>query len=120
MDAATQALTLGPFGVAAVLLAISLIVFHTDRSASIAQRLLCSTHGAAFAAQLIVIPARAWLPSLDTGALALVMYVALTGGLLSTAASLYDSKLPRRWRLIHVATIGYGALANIYAYQALV
>lgn len=119
MDALVQFLHVSPLLVAVILIVISALYFRAGRNLSAQERVLKSAHGVLLSAQLAPVLARDLLTPAYGGWLVFVFYGALFVGLAAVVYSLRGLARPWYFHVLHVVTIFYAALANVYGYQAL-
>ena len=112
-------LHVGPLGVALILFAVSGLYFRAGRDEPVLRRVLASSHGVILLFQMAPVTARDVLPSIQGAWLGSMLWWPLLLGLVAVAYSLLYSG--RRWAFhsVHVVTLIYAGLANVYGYQAL-
>ena len=115
-----ELLHFGPLGVALILVAISALYFRAGRDQPITRRVLASSHGAILLLQMTPVVARDVIPNAQGDWLDLMLWVPLMLGLLAIAYSLFRSGRRRGFHTVHIVTVMYAALANVYGYQAMV
>ena len=120
MDDPFQVLHVGPIGVAVILLAISAIYFCAGRDQPMARRFLKSSHGVLLLFQMTPIIARDFLSGVHGDWVTDIYYGSLVFGLIAAAYSVRHFARPWYFHSLHVFTVLYGALANIYGWQAIV
>ncbi len=114
-----QFLYLGPIGVAVILFAISAIYFYAYQDQPMARRALKSSHGVLLLLQMTPIIARDFVTVAYGDWLNYVYYGSLLFGFMAVAYSLRHGARPWYFHSLHILTLLYGALANIYGSQAL-
>ena len=119
MDELIQFLYVGPVGVALILFAISALYFYAGRDLPATKRILTSSHGVVLLFQMAPVAARDFVTVAYGDGLSFVLYGALVLGFIAVAYCHRHSG--RRWYFhsVHVLTLLYASLANIYGWQAL-
>ena len=118
MSELIELLHIGPLGVAAVLFGVSALYFRATREQPASRRILLSSHGVILAMQMTPVLARDIVPVVSGDWLGYALWGSLFLGIVVVANSLRAPGY--RWRLhsAHIVTLFYGALANVYGYQA--
>ena len=118
MDVLIEVLHVGPLGVTLILLATSALYFHAGRDQPTLNRYLTSSHGVILLFQMTPVMARDVVPAIHGDWLSYMLWGPLILGFIAITYSLQHSG--RRWifHSVHVVTVLYAALANVYGYQA--
>ncbi len=114
-----ELLHFGPLGVALILVSISVLYFYAGREQPTTSRVLASSHGVILLLQMAPVMARDVIPGAQGDWLIFMLWIPLILGLFAIIYSLHHSG--RRWffHFVHVVTVLYAALANVYGYQAM-
>ena len=120
MDTLVQLLHVGPLAVTLILLAVSVLYFRAYQDQPRLRRILLSSHGVILLSQMTPVVVRDFAPAVHGAWLGYVLWGSLILGLVAIAYSMSAPGRRRVFHSLHIVTILYAALANVYGYQAII